>query len=80
MDKDIESRLREKYALIDKSDPDQIAEAQKAGLNINEDLLGDLDGTNFGIGLAGKDSKASKADLLKVTNKKRSKVILNKAP
>ena len=29
MDKDVESRLREKYALIDKSDPDQIAEAQK---------------------------------------------------
>ena len=29
MDKDVESRLREKFALIDKSDPDQIAEAQK---------------------------------------------------
>jgi hypothetical protein len=29
MDKDVELRLREKYALIDKSDPDQIAEAQK---------------------------------------------------
>lgn len=29
MDKDVESRLREKFALIDKEDPDQIAEAQK---------------------------------------------------
>lgn len=79
MDKDVELRLREKYALIDKSDPDQIAEAQKAGLNINEDVVGDLDGSSFGVGLAGKDSKASKSDLLKITNKKRSKVVLSKA-
>lgn len=79
MEKDVESRLREKFALIDKGDPDQIAEAQKAGLNINDDVVGDLDGTGFGIGLAGKDSKASKGDLLKATNKKRSKVVLSKA-
>lgn len=41
--------------------------------------MGDLDGTGFGVGLAGKDAKASKADLVKVTNKKRSKVVLSKA-
>jgi len=38
MDKDVELRLREKYALIDKSDPDQIAEAQK----VNEIQKGKL--------------------------------------
>jgi hypothetical protein len=51
----------------------------QAGLNINEDVVGDLDGSSFGVGLAGKDSKASKSDLLKITNKKRSKVVLSKA-
>lgn len=29
MEKDVEARLREKYALIDKNDVEQLAEAQK---------------------------------------------------
>lgn len=75
MEKDVESRLREKFALIDKNDMEQLAEAQKAGLSIADDssLVGESDGQGFGIGLASKDSRASKADLLKVTKKNRAK-------
>ncbi len=36
-------------------------------------LVGDTDGTNFGVGLASKDSRTSKNDLLKATKKNRSK-------
>jgi kinesin family member 6/9 len=74
IDKDVEAKLREKFALIDKSDADQIAEAQKAGLTIDDNLLvGDTDGQNFGIGVANKDSRASKSDLSKVSKKTRAK-------
>lgn len=34
MEKDVESRLREKYALIDKNDVEQLAEAQKVTFEI----------------------------------------------
>jgi hypothetical protein len=76
MEKDVEARLREKYALIDKNDVEQLAEAQKAGLSLAGDenmLLGDSDGQNFGVGLAPKDVRAKKDDLLKITRRNRSK-------
>jgi hypothetical protein len=75
MEKDVEQRLRDKYALIDKNDVDQLAEAQKNGLTLNDDgmLMGDLDGQGFGVGSAPKDSRVSKNELLKITKKNRSK-------
>ena len=75
MEKDVEGRLREKYALIDKNDVDQIAEAQKAGYNVADDssLVGESDGQGFGLGYASKDSRANKNDLLKITKKNRLK-------
>ncbi|RNA42518.1 kinesin KIF9, partial [Brachionus plicatilis] len=75
MEKDVEQRLREKYALFDKNDMDQINEAQKAGYSMVDDssLVGDTDGQGFGVGYAGKDSRVSKSDLLKLTKKNRLK-------
>lgn len=75
VEKDVESRLKEKYAFIDKNDVDQLAEAQKAGFSIADEslLVGETDGQNFGVGLAAKDSRVSKNDLLKISKKNRSK-------
>jgi hypothetical protein len=75
MEKDVEQRLRDKYALIDKNDVDQLAEAQKNGLTLADEglLVGDLDGQGFGVGNAPKDSRVGKNELLKVTKKNRSK-------
>ena len=75
MEKDVEARLREKYALIDKNDVEQLAEAQKAGLTLTDDILlmGDTDGQSFGVGLAPKDARVNKNELLKITKKNRSK-------
>lgn len=72
-EKDVEARLRERFALIDRSDVDQINEAQKAGLMDEVSLVGDTDGANFGIGTASKELRGSKADLLKATKKNRGK-------
>jgi hypothetical protein len=95
MEKDVEAKLREKFALIDKSDVEQLAEAQKvisfkiynihlvilksnliqAGLTIADDssYAGESDGQSFGIGLAPKESRMSKNELLKVSKSKRTK-------
>lgn len=75
MEKDVEAKLREKFALIDKSDVEQLAEAQKAGLTIADDssYAGESDGQSFGVGIASKDARMSKNELLKVTKGKRSK-------
>ena len=40
MEKDVEARLREKFALIDKSDVDQINEAQKVRSSTLEFRIG----------------------------------------
>ena len=82
MERDVEGRLRERYTMIDKNDAEQIAEAQKAGLPIADDgsLVGETDGQGFGIGLAPKDLRASKADLLKATKANRGVKGAGKAP
>ena len=74
MEKDVEQRIKEKYALIDKTDAKQLAEAQKAGLApMNDDLVGDLDGQGFGLGQAPKDMKAQRSELVNVTKRNRSR-------
>lgn len=70
-EKDVEIRLRDKFALIDKNDVDQINEAKNSGLIDELSLVGDSDGQNFGVGLASKELRSSKADLLKATKKSR---------
>jgi predicted Zn-dependent protease len=91
MEKEVESKFREKYALIDKNDAEQLAEAAQkaanAGLTLDENsllLVGETDGQGFGIAAAagGKDAaaRASKADLLRMTKKNRSKAAAGKMP
>ncbi|KAG8443466.1 hypothetical protein GDO86_012025 [Hymenochirus boettgeri] len=57
-EKEVEARLRQKYTLLDKTDSVTITAAQKAG-GLDEDglLVGDVDGSSFGIGLAPMSSK-----------------------
>lgn len=75
MEKDVEAKLREKYALFDKNDIDQINEAQKAGFSMVDDssLVGETDGQGFGIGYANKEMRVNKNDLSKITKKNRLK-------
>lgn len=82
MEKDVEAKFRERYTVIDRMDAEQIAEAQKAGIPINDDgtLMGDTDGSGFGIGMASKDMRASKDNLLKSTKMKRMGKGPGKAP
>ncbi|CAH1788426.1 unnamed protein product [Owenia fusiformis] len=70
MEKDIEKKLKEKYTLIDKTDPASIAAAQKAGVQIADDgtFVGDTDGNGFGVGMA---PKSAKADQSSVVNAKK---------
>ncbi|XP_067928961.1 kinesin-like protein KIF9 [Watersipora subatra] len=57
---DVEARLRDKYTLIDKTDPEQIKEAQARGINIADDgTVGEPDGTGFGLGIAPSSAKAA---------------------
>nr|XP_033787758.1 kinesin-like protein KIF9 isoform X3 [Geotrypetes seraphini] len=57
-EQEVETRLREKYTLIDKKNLETIAAAQKAGLLDEEgQMVGELDGQGFGIGLAPPTSK-----------------------
>lgn len=69
MESDIEAKLRDRYTLIDKTDPEQIRDAQARGIAINDDgtLVGEPDGSGFGVGVAPSSTKAS--DLASVSGK-----------
>ena len=59
MEADIEAKLRDRYTLIDKTDPEQIREAQARGININDDgTVGEPDGSGFAVGVDPSSSKA----------------------
>ncbi|XP_048779143.1 kinesin-like protein KIF9 isoform X1 [Ostrea edulis] len=79
MEGDIEQRLREKFTLIDKSDPAAIAAAQQseyeAGVNITDEgiLVGDTDGQGFGVGVAPKSAKADPSAVVQLKKKEREK-------
>ena len=70
-EKEIEERIRNKYMLVDKSDPSSIAAAQQAGVAINDegDLVGEPDGRSFGIGPAPSSAKPTASSV--VNAKKR---------
>ncbi|XP_069585243.1 kinesin-like protein KIF9 [Ranitomeya imitator] len=70
----VESRLREKYTMIDKSDYAAIAAAQKAGvLDADGQLVGEMDGSSFGIGVAPFSSKTNRSLSAKRSKGRKSK-------
>ena len=69
MESDLEAKLRDRYTLIDKTDMEQIKEAQARGINIGDDgtLVGEPDGSGFGVGVAPSSAKA--ADIASISTK-----------
>ncbi|XP_063780681.1 kinesin-like protein KIF9 isoform X2 [Pseudophryne corroboree] len=60
-EREVEARLRQKYTLIDKSDYAAISAVQKAGLaDVEIQLVGDVDGSSFGVGIAALSAKPSR--------------------
>ncbi|XP_056374702.1 kinesin-like protein KIF9 [Hyla sarda] len=61
-EQEVEARLREKYTLIDKNDYTTVTAAQKAGvLDADGQLVGEVDGSSFGIGVAPFSSKSTRS-------------------
>lgn len=75
MESDVETKFRERYTLIDKTDPDQIRDAQARGISINDDgtLVGESDGSGFGVGVAPSNAKASDLSSVSAKGAKGSK-------
>ena len=67
---DLEADLRARYTLVDKTDRAAIVAAQQAGLPVNDDgeLVGETDGSNFGVGTAPATSRPAQSS---VVNSKR---------
>ncbi|KAL8610515.1 hypothetical protein ACOMHN_060435 [Nucella lapillus] len=75
MEQDVEDRLRQKFTLIDKADSAAIAAAQQAGVSIADDgsLVGDTDGSGFGVGSAPKSAKAEPSAVVQLKKKERDR-------
>ncbi|XP_075070269.1 kinesin-like protein KIF9 isoform X2 [Mixophyes fleayi] len=56
-EREVEARLRQKYTLIDKTDYSAISAA--GVLDADSQLVGDVDGSSFGIGIAAISSKSN---------------------
>ncbi|XP_073533202.1 kinesin-like protein KIF9 isoform X2 [Phyllobates terribilis] len=70
----VELRLREKYTMIDRNDYAAIAAAQKAGvLDADGHLVGEMDGSSFGIGVAPFSSKTNRSVSAKKSKRRKSK-------
>ncbi|XP_077349676.1 kinesin-like protein KIF9 [Lithobates pipiens] len=73
-EQEMESRLRKKYILIDKSDSAAISEVQKAGLvDAEGQLVGESDGSGFGIGVAPFSPKPNSSISAKKPKSRKSK-------
>ncbi|KAG9467959.1 hypothetical protein GDO78_013958 [Eleutherodactylus coqui] len=73
-EQEVEARLREKYKLIDKNDYTAINAAQKAGvLDADGQLVGEVDGSSFSIGLAPVSSKSNLSLSAKKSKGRKSK-------
>ncbi|KAM4688865.1 kinesin-like protein KIF9 isoform 1-T5 [Discoglossus pictus] len=73
-EQDVESRLRQKYTLIDKTDVAAIEAAQKAGLlDAEGQLVGELDGHSFSIGIAPSSSKPNSSISARKSKSRKSK-------
>ncbi|KAH3708306.1 kinesin-like protein KIF9 isoform X2 [Dreissena polymorpha] len=81
MEKDIEERLRQKYALIDRTDPSAIQAAQQAGIPITDDgqLVGEPDGQSFGVGVAPRSARAEPSSVVQLKKKEDEKKKKEKA-
>ena len=55
-----EINARQKFSMMDPSQLDQLTETQKQALMDDVSLVGDTDGSGFGIGVASKDLRSSK--------------------
>ncbi|KAL3854393.1 hypothetical protein ACJMK2_013664 [Sinanodonta woodiana] len=75
MEKDVEERLRNKFALIDRTDPAAIAAAQQAGIPITDEgiLVGESDSTGFGVGVAPRSAKAEPSSVVQLRKKEKEK-------
>ncbi|XP_052080028.1 kinesin-like protein KIF9 isoform X1 [Mytilus californianus] len=75
MEKDVEERLRQKFTLIDRTDPAAIAAAQQSGLPVTDDglLVGETDGVGFGVGMAPKSAKADPSSVVQLKRKEKEK-------
>ncbi|XP_055959381.1 kinesin-like protein KIF9 [Patella vulgata] len=74
MEHEIEERLRQKYTLIDRTDPMAVAAAQQAGL-ISEDtsMVGESDGSGFGVGNAPRSAKAEPSAVVQLKKKEKER-------
>ncbi|XP_053568908.1 kinesin-like protein KIF9 [Bombina bombina] len=69
-----ELRLRQKYNLIDKTDTSAITAAQKVGLiDTVGQLVGEVDGQSFGIGVAPSSSKSNRSLSARKSKSRKSK-------
>jgi len=89
IEKDIEQRFKDKYMLINKNDPASIAAAQQAkmgqekwvdnvamaGVPISDEgaLVGELEGGNYGLGVAPKSAKADPSAVVQLKKKERER-------
>ncbi|XP_072269140.1 kinesin-like protein KIF9 isoform X2 [Pyxicephalus adspersus] len=79
-EKEVESRLREKFTLIDKNDYEAISAVQKAGLvDAEGQLVGDVDGNSFGIGVAPFSSKSNSSISARKPRRRKSKELASAA-
>lgn len=75
MEKEIEEKLRSKFALIDRTDPAAIQAAQQAGVPISDEgvLVGEPDGQSFGVGMAPRSAKAEPSSVVQLKKKEEDK-------
>ncbi|KAM3928008.1 kinesin-like protein KIF9 [Leptodactylus fuscus] len=77
-EQEVETRLRERYTLIDKSDYTAISAAQKSGvLDAEGQLVGEVDGRSFSIGVAPFSSKSNRSQSAKKSKSRKSKDLLS---
>lgn len=70
-EQEIEAKIRQKYTLIDRSDSAAIAAAVKAGHPV--DMVGEVDGQGFGIGVAPSAAKHGGSSIISAKKAKMKK-------
>ncbi|CAL1534907.1 unnamed protein product [Lymnaea stagnalis] len=75
LEKEVEARIREKFVLLNKADPQSIVMAQQAGMTVADDSsgVGDLEGSSFGIGSATRASKADQSSVIQLKKRERER-------
>ncbi|CAD5115830.1 DgyrCDS4768 [Dimorphilus gyrociliatus] len=77
IEKNVEDKFRSRYTLLDKQDAAAIAQAQQAGVPIDDNgdyLVGETDGSGYGIpGASGKPVPSSAVNAKKKESKKKEK-------